>query len=146
MFLITNNYVLAKLMKKFNKFVPLQVFMNKDLLFSTTSELVRVPCASVVFITADGNYSTVLTADGSEYVLTLQLGQIEKRIAERLDPPDRRFIRIGKSLIVNQDFITLVNPSRQRLILSDCKSFRHEVTASREALKALKDYIEEEDA
>ena len=140
MFLITNNYVLAKLMKKFNKFVPLQVFMNKDLL------LVRVPCASVVFITADGNYSTVLTADGSEYVLTLQLGQIEKRIAERLDPSDRRFIRIGKSLIVNQDFITLVNPSRQRLILSDCKSFRHEVTASREALKALKDYIEEEDA
>lgn len=120
--------------------------MKKDLLFSTTSELIRVPADDVVFITADGNYSSITTADGSEYVLTLQLGQIEKRIAERIEGNDNRFIRIGKSLIVNREYITFINPSRQKLILSDCRTFRHEVSASREALKALKEYMEKEDS
>lgn len=119
--------------------------MDKGLLFSTSSELIRVPAEEVVFITADGNYSAIHMADGSEYVLTMQLGQIERHIADRVKGVDNRFIRIGKSLIINREFITFINPSRQKLTLSDCRTFKHEVSASREALKALKDYIEKED-
>lgn len=118
--------------------------MSKDLLFFTSTELLRVPADAVVFVAADGNYSAINMADGSDYVLTLQLGQIEKRISELVDNGDLRFVRIGKSLIVNREFITLVNPSRQKLILSDGRNFRHEVSASREALKALKELIEKE--
>lgn len=116
--------------------------MRKDLLFFTSTELLRVPADAVVFITADGNYSAIKMADGSDYVLTLQLGQIEKRIAEMVDSDDNRFIRIGKSLIVNREFITFINPSRQKLTLSDGRTFRHDLSASREALKALKELIE----
>lgn len=116
--------------------------MSKDLLFFTSTELIRVKSKAVVFITADGNYSAITMADGSDYVLTLQLGQIEKRISEMVDDDDSRFIRIGKSLIINREFITCINPSRQKLILSDCRTFRHDVSASREALKALKELIE----
>lgn len=111
-------------------------------MFFTSTELLRVPADAVVFITADGNYSAIKMADGSDYVLTLQLGQIEKRIAEMVDSDDNRFIRIGKSLIVNREFITFINPSRQKLILSDGRTFRHDLSASREALKALKELIE----
>ncbi len=118
--------------------------MNKVLLFFTSTEMIRVPAGAVVFITASGNYSAITMADGSQYVLTLQLGQIEKRISEMVDSDDNRFIRIGKSLIVNREYITFINPSRQKLTLSDCRSFRHDVSASREALKALKEYIEKE--
>ena len=53
--------------------------MSKNLLFTTSTELIRVPAESVVFIAADGNYSSIKMADGGEYVLTLQLGQMEKR-------------------------------------------------------------------
>ena len=116
--------------------------MGKELIFYTSAELIRVPTEAVVYITADGNYSSITTADGSKYVLTLQLGQIERRIAEMVKSGDNRFIRIGKSLIVNRDFITSINPGRQKLTLSDCHTFRHEVSASREALKALKELIE----
>lgn len=119
--------------------------MGKNLVFSTTTELVRVPAENVVFISADGNYSSIKMADGGEYVLTLQLGQIEKRISEMVEENDNRFIRIGKSLIVNHEYITLLNPSRQKMVLSDCRTFRHELSASREALKALKDFIEKMD-
>ena len=118
--------------------------MRKDLLFFTSTELLRVPADAVVYITADGNYSAITMADGGDYVLTLQLGQIEKRISEMVDNGDNRFIRIGKSLIVNREFITFINPARQKLTLSDGRTFRHDVSASREALKALKELIEKE--
>ena len=115
--------------------------MNKRLIFTTTTEIVRVPAESVVFITADGNYSAITLADGENFVLTLQLGQI----AEMLDKDDHRFIRIGKSLIVNRDFIAFIHPVRQKMILSDCCNFRHEVSASKDALKALKELLEKEE-
>ena len=80
-----------------------------------------------MLITADGNYSTISLVDGSEYVVTLQL------------------CRIGKSLIINREYISYINPARQKLTLSDCRTFKREATASRDALKALKEYIEKEE-
>ena len=118
--------------------------MSNRLLFCTSTEVIRIPGDAVVFIAADGNYSSITMADGGKYVLTLQLGQIERRISGMVTDGDNSFIRIGKSLIVNRDFITFINPTRKKLILSDCRTFRHEVSASTEALKALKDYIEKE--
>ena len=118
--------------------------MNRHLIFTTTTEIVRVPADAVVYVAADGNYSAINLADGGSFVLTLQLGQIERRLSEMLEVNDNRFIRIGKSLIVNRDYIAFINPPRQRMILSDCRSFRHELSASREALKALKELLEKE--
>lgn len=118
--------------------------MNACLLFSTSTEIVRVPSEAVVFIAADGNYSVITMADGGEYVLTMQLGQIERHIAEPGKEHGGRFVRIGKSLIVNWDFISFINPARQKLILSDGRTFRRELSASREALKALKGLMETE--
>lgn len=103
-----------------------------------------MPPDTVVYITADGNYSAMTLIDGEQFVLTLQLGQIERRIAENLDSDDNRFIRIGKSLIVNREFIVFINPVRQKMVLSDCRTFRHEVSASKEALKVLKELLEKE--
>lgn len=114
------------------------------LVFATSTEVLRVPADAVVYVTADGNYSALTTADGEDYVLTMQLGQIERRLVEVLNSEDNRFIRIGKSLIVNRDYITFINPTRQKLLLSDCRTFRREVSASKDALRALKDYVEKE--
>lgn len=83
------------------------------LVFATSTEVLRVPADAVVFVSADGNYSALTTADGEDFVLTMQLGQIEKRLAEMLDGNDNRFIRIGKSLIVNREYIILlIRPGR----------------------------------
>ena len=119
--------------------------MDKRLIFTTSTEFVRVLADAVVYVTADGNYSAIHMADGGSFVLTQQLGHIERRISEMLDDDDHRFIRIGKSLIVNRDFIAFINPTRQKMILSDCRTFRHEVSASKDALKALKDLLEKEE-
>ena len=118
--------------------------MSKNLVFSSSTEIIRIPADAVVYISADGNYSSIKMADGSEYVLTVQLGQMERRISDMLEEDDNRFIRIGRGFIINKDFITQINPPRQKLTLSDCRKFRYEITASREALKALKEFIENE--
>lgn len=116
--------------------------MDKYFSFSTTTELLRVPAGAVVCVKADGNYSSIVTADGIEHVLTLQIGQIERHIASMVTDGDRRFIRIGKSLIVNRDYISFIHVTRQKLFLSDCRTFSQELSASREALKSLKEILE----
>lgn len=64
--------------------------MNKRLIFTTSAEIVRVNADSVVYVIADGNYSTINLAEGGNFVLALQLGQIERRISELLDAGDSR--------------------------------------------------------
>lgn len=118
--------------------------MNKILFFPSSVELLRVPVESVVYIGANGNYSSIKLVDGTDYVLTMQLGQIEDRINNVSDDVIDRFVRIGKSLIINREYIMYISPSRQKLTLSDGKSFRHEVSASREALRSLKEHIEKQ--
>ena len=119
--------------------------MARSLTFSTSSELIRFPSEAVVLIAADGNYSVVTLVDGTEYVLTLQLGQIERKLMDFVTSGDNRFIRIGKSIIINREYISYINLARQKLVLSDCHTFKREATASRDALKALKEYIEKEE-
>ena len=72
----------------------------------------------------------------------MQLGQIEDLIAEQLGDTGGSFLRLGRSLIINTDYIYLVDVAKQQLILSDCKGGWHELTASREVLVKLKAYIE----
>ena len=77
-------------------------------------------------------------------MLSYQLGQIEKMISSQLGSDGNIFIRIGKSLIINRSYIYYINISKQKLTLSDIASFNHTVTASKEALKQLKELIEKD--
>lgn len=118
--------------------------MKKQLIFSTSLDLVRIAPERIVYISSDGNYSTLVQTDGEMRMLSFQLGQIEKLIASQLGIEGNIFIRIGKSLIINRSYIYYINISKQRLILSDVASFNHTVTASKEALKQLKELLEKE--
>ena len=119
--------------------------MNKYLIIPTTNDLVRVLPDRIVYISSDGNYSTLVQADGETRVLTFQLGQIEKLMATQLGSGGNCFIRIGKGLIINRSYIYYINIQKQRLVLSDVADVNHTLTASREALKQLKDLIEKEE-
>lgn len=114
------------------------------IVISTTSEVLRVSPDSLVYIAADGNYSVITTVIGASHVVTMQLGQMEHHLAEMLDTDDTRFVRIGKSLIVNQDYITYIHPQKQKLRLSDSRTFAFDLTASKDALKSLKQLIDEQ--
>lgn len=118
--------------------------MKKHLIISTSVDLVRIAPERIVYISSDGNYSTLIQADGETRMLSYQLGQIEKMIASQLGSDGNVFIRIGKSLIINRSYIYYINITKQQLHLSDVLSFKHTVSASKEALKQLKELLEKE--
>ncbi len=116
--------------------------MNNLLTLSTQTELMRISAHCIVFITSDGNYSTLMQLDCNSRMLPYQLGQIEKQMDKQLK--NHSFLRVGKSLIVNCDYINFINIAKQKLIMSDAATFTHTLTASKEALKKLKDFLDEE--
>lgn len=118
--------------------------MRKYIIISTSNDLVRIAPDKVVYISSDGNYSTLIQSDGDARLITFQLGRIERLIADQLGSNSNMFIRIGKCLIVNRNYIYYINFSKQLLILSDINSSKLTVSASKEALKQLKALLENE--
>lgn len=119
--------------------------MGKYIVISTTVDLVRIAPESVVYISSDCNYSTLIQADGLNRILTVQLGQLETLIAKQLGTEGNVFIRIGKSLIINRNYIYYINIPKQQLVLSDARTVSHRVTASKDALRQLKELVEKEE-
>ncbi len=116
--------------------------MPTHLVISKGTELLRVPLDALMYVSADGNYSTVVTRDSRATLLTMQLGRVETLISEQLGSSGNVFIRAGRGLIINSEYINFIDVSRQILVLSDCSGSRHELSASREVLAKLKEYIE----
>ncbi len=112
------------------------------ILISKGTEFLRVPQDKLVYISSEGNYSNVVTVDNRQRLVTFQLGQLEGMIGEQLGEKGSHFLRIGRSLIINIDYIYLIDVSKQQLVLSDCAGCHHELSASREVLIKLKAYME----
>ncbi len=118
--------------------------MSKHLIVTNNNEAVRVSPERIVYISSDGNYTTMVLVDKEEHVFSFNLAAFEKLIEQQLGTAAQTFIRLGKSLIINGSYIYYLNVSKQQIVLSDMV-FRHKftLTASKEALKALKTVLEE---
>ncbi len=116
--------------------------MEQFLVINKGTEMVRIPSNRLVYISADGNYSEVVTQDNRMQVVSYQLGQMEDLIIAQLGEDGGNFVRLGRSLIVNTRFVYLIDITKQRIVLSDCYACYHDLTASREVLVKLKAYLE----
>lgn len=113
------------------------------LIISNTTELVRVKPERVVYIESDGNYSTMVLHDKTEHVFSMNLAHCQQLIEKQLGKQAEMFIRIGKQLIINREYICKVNVNKQILIMSDIVlNHAFTLSASKEALKQLKLYLE----
>jgi DNA-binding LytR/AlgR family response regulator len=115
--------------------------MKTHLVISTANELLRVAATHIIYISSDGNYSNLLMSGGEIRMVTFQLGQIEEMIQKQLPEMRSNFIRIGRSLIININHVFHINIARQQLLLKD-RDNTYTLSASKEALKALKEFIE----
>lgn len=116
--------------------------MSRFITISKGTEFLRIPADHLVFISADGNYSNVVTRDGKSALVSFQLGQVEDLIADQLGDGGGQFIRLGRGLIINIHFVYRIDIATQQLVLSDCSGCYHELSASREVLIKLKAYME----
>ncbi len=116
--------------------------MRRFIIISKGTELLRIPADSLMFVSSDGNYSNITTEDGRTKLVTLQLGQIEDILQDQLSDADSNFLRLGRSLIINTNYIYFIDVSKQELVLSNCCGSYHVLSASREVLVKLKAYME----
>lgn len=121
--------------------------VNDKLFFMTRDELLRLYVRNVLCFVADGNYTKITLASGSKYTVASNLSTIEKVLSfqKLLSAHDnnnlKMFIRVGKSHIVNVDFIQHINIPLKRIILSNGASTSFQLHTSKEALKSLKSII-----
>ena len=109
---------------------------------STSTELVRIQTEDIVFVQADGNYSDVYLFNGKPHKMTFKLHYFDE-VFQKLR--NNVFVRVGKSLIVNKNYIYIINLTAQELMLSG-SSLKGEfkLKASKDALKELKILMEQE--
>ena len=119
--------------------------MSHILIISNTVELLRLYATDVVCIEADGNYSVIHIAGDEQRMVQFQLGMLEQMMGAQLAEEAMAFIRVGRGLIVNRDYIYSINLARQSIVMRDKRGKRNlELRASHEALKKLKELIESE--
>lgn len=115
--------------------------MKEKLLIHTVNEAYSFNPNQVICIEADGNYSNLHLANGNDYLLSFQLGQVENIIKEQLSYSNYTFVRVGKSLIINMDELICVNITKQTLEMNQPSGERMFFNASREALKKLMNFL-----
>lgn len=119
--------------------------MKRQIIISSTNELVRVLPQRIVYVSSDRNYSTMVLHDKTEHLFTFNLSHFQKIIETQLKEDACTFIRIGKSIIINKEYIYKINMGKQLLVLSDMAlNDAFKLSASKEALRQLKLLLEKE--
>ena len=113
------------------------------LMISSNYELLHLPYDIIIYAESQGNYSNIFISGGFNYLISMQLGQLEEQIACQLKSTNDHFIRIGRGLIVNRAYIIHINTRLQQITLFDNTSKKYILQASQEALKQLKQLITE---
>lgn len=77
---------------------------------NTRTGTVFINPATILFCKAEGNYTTICTGE-KEYLCSLNLGKMQEQLTSN------GFLRIGRSLIINFEFITLLDRKKSAVTL-----------------------------
>ena len=113
---------------------------TERLIINSRDELLRMDTSKIVFFEADGNYTTIVMTNNHRFSLCTNLTCMEKILEEKLTK-QHAFARIGKSYIVNLNYVSQLSVLRKRLVLSDFTTCSYTLEVSREALKKLKEIV-----
>ncbi|MDE7413644.1 MAG: LytTR family transcriptional regulator DNA-binding domain-containing protein [Muribaculaceae bacterium] len=115
------------------------------LCLNSRDELLVIDLQKIAFFQANGNYTQMNYISGENRLLTLGLTKIEEviRISWPKGTPSP-FVRLGRSLIVNQNYLSEISVLRQRLVLSDWSGNSHSLTVPKPLLKNYKEHIYKE--
>lgn len=116
---------------------------ENPIVFTSRDETLRVKPSAIVYFEADGNYAHFTTVNCMRASVGMNLGGVEKHLAACFPDESANFTRVGKQLVVNNDYVLQVSVLKQKLVLSDGKTFSFTLEASKEALRKLqKDIVQ----
>lgn len=113
----------------------------KKVCINTRDELLVLDLDRVAYFEAQGNYTRLTYISGQAMVLSTGLSGIERILSSALTPGTSRFVRLGRSIIINEAYLSNINVLKQYLVLSDLDSHSYKITVPKHLLKLLKDKI-----
>lgn len=102
----------------------------KKLIFRNTSGVVFIEPSEIVYIEAAGNYSVFHLSNSKTETVTLLLGRVEEQLTSEA------FFRIGRSIIINLDYLKKVNTRQSQCILTK-NGFEFKCDISRDKVSEL---------
>ena len=109
------------------------------LFFNTRDELTVIDSEEIAVVQANGNYSKVLTIYRREIMLTSGISKVEQ-VLKNIKEKRSKFVRVGRSLIVNHSFLQKIDLMKQVMVLSG-QGNEIRVNVSKKTLKVYKDAI-----
>lgn len=109
---------------------------------STRDELLILDLDRVAFFQANGNYTRLTYIGGHALMLNTGLSGVEKMLSAALPKGGPAiFVRMGRSLIINQTYLSNINVPKQYLTLSDLESHHYRLQVPKALLKVYKDRV-----
>ncbi|MDR1407512.1 MAG: LytTR family transcriptional regulator [Tannerella sp.] len=118
--------------------------MDKFLIIKTRDEFLRIRISDILYFEADRNYTKLLLSEGIQFTFAINIGKIEEMFQTQYIDAQSMLIRVGKSFIVNKNYILQINLPKQKLLLLTPGGKPRELIVSKEPLKALKEMLEQE--
>lgn len=111
----------------------------RKLCINNRDEMVMIPIDNIAYILAEGNYTKICYLGGMQTMLSLGISKVETMIGDTFAGSTSPFIRLGRSLIINQIYLYDINLLKQTLTLSDCKKSTVHLKLPKPLLKKYKD-------
>lgn len=115
------------------------VMKPKYLYLNSRDEFFRIDISKIVYFEADGNYTNIILNNKVKGTVCMNLSHMQEILRKNLNESALKFARIGKSYIINLDYVYQIAIQRQKLELSDGENFDYTLSISKEALKGLRD-------
>lgn len=112
---------------------------QKFLYLNSRDEFFRVDISRIVYFEADGNYTNIILSNKLKGVVCMNLSQMQSVLSANLKESANIFARIGKSHIINLNYVYHISILRQRLTLSDGINFEYVLGVSKDALRKLRE-------
>lgn len=110
---------------------------------NTRDELNLIDLDLVACVSASGNYSNVMYIDGNKLMVSVGLSLFERIIMDAVTKYQaaNTFVRLGRSVIVNNRYLSQINILKQKLTLSDRGTHAYNLTVPKNLLKSYKELI-----
>ena len=114
----------------------------KKICLNNRDEMIMLFVDNIAYIMADGNYTKICYIGGMTTVLSFGISKVETLVsASYADGEVSPFVRLGRSVIINQWFLYDINVLKQYLVLSDCMKNTITLKLPKPLLKKYKDLV-----
>ncbi len=114
----------------------------KKICLNNRDEMIMLFVDNIAYIMADGNYAKICYIGGMTTVLSFGISKVETLVsASYADGEVSPFVRLGRSVIINQWFLYDINVLKQHLVLSDCMKNTITLKLPKPLLKKYKDLV-----